>query len=131
MTTYFDGEIIGAQHPFLTRKWHANAKTDRHHWVRARSLVAPPPSAVLTCCMGRLQSKFAAFQPMARTFHQDRFEFDNAACDVIFMRWKVRPPHVPCARGWRSRVTEAAARARSGAVYGAGPPRAAAAGRLL
>ena len=33
MVTYFDGEIIGRRHPFLTRKWDANEEVDTKHWV--------------------------------------------------------------------------------------------------
>ena len=33
LTTFFDGEIISKQHPFLTRKWDADEDVDRKHWV--------------------------------------------------------------------------------------------------
>ena len=33
LTTFFDGEIIGPKHPFLTRKWDADEDVDRKHWV--------------------------------------------------------------------------------------------------
>lgn len=33
MTTFFDGEIISAKYPFLTRKWDADEDVDRKHWV--------------------------------------------------------------------------------------------------
>jgi len=34
LTTFFDGEIISARYPFLTRKWDADEDVDRKHWVR-------------------------------------------------------------------------------------------------
>jgi len=33
LTTFFDGEIISAKFPFLTRKWDADEDVDRKHWV--------------------------------------------------------------------------------------------------
>lgn len=33
LTTFFQGEIIGKKHPFLTRKWDADEEIDRKHWV--------------------------------------------------------------------------------------------------
>lgn len=35
LTTFFDGEIISAKYPFLTRKWDADEDVDRKHWVGA------------------------------------------------------------------------------------------------
>ena len=34
LTTFFDGEIISARYPFLTRKWEADEEVDRKHWVK-------------------------------------------------------------------------------------------------
>lgn len=39
LTTFFDGEIISKQHPFLTRKWDADEDIDRKHWVKLFSLL--------------------------------------------------------------------------------------------
>ena len=33
ITTFFEGEIISARYPFLTRKWEADEDVDRKHWV--------------------------------------------------------------------------------------------------
>ncbi|KAK3755912.1 hypothetical protein QZH41_019434 [Actinostola sp. cb2023] len=66
LTTYFDGEVIGRKHPFLTRKWDADEDVDRKHW-----------------------GKFLAFYQFAKTFNSDSFDYtqlDNL--DFIFMRWK-------------------------------------------
>jgi len=41
LTTFFDGEIISARFPFLTRKWDADEDVDRKHWVS--------PSVSITC----------------------------------------------------------------------------------
>ena len=46
LTTFFDGEIISARFPFLTRKWDADEDVDRKHWV------SPSVSIYLmTCCV--------------------------------------------------------------------------------
>ena len=34
LTTCFEAEIISPKYPFLTRKWDANERIDRTHWVR-------------------------------------------------------------------------------------------------
>ncbi|CAO3570198.1 unnamed protein product [Mortierella alpina] len=34
LTTYFEAEIIGPKHSFLTRKWDADELIDKEHWVR-------------------------------------------------------------------------------------------------
>lgn len=34
LTTYFEAEIIGPKHSFLTRKWDADELIDEEHWVR-------------------------------------------------------------------------------------------------
>lgn len=66
LTTFFDGEIISAKHPFLTRKWDADEDVDRKHW-----------------------SKFAPFAEFADSFNDDRLDYERlrrAPC--VFMRWK-------------------------------------------
>jgi len=67
LTTFFDGEIISRQHPFLTRKWDADEEVDKKHW-----------------------SKFKAFQlNYAKTFNNDAFDFEDLRkSDFVFMRWK-------------------------------------------
>lgn len=68
LTTYFDAEMIGPDHSFMTGKWDASEKSDREHW-----------------------SKFSGFKK-----HRDAF-MRGAPCltspltsssDCIFMRWK-------------------------------------------
>lgn len=67
LTTFFEGEIISKQYPFLTRKWEATEEIDRAHW-----------------------SKFGEFSKrFSQTFNLDSFnynELDNS--DYIYMRWK-------------------------------------------
>ncbi|KXS19871.1 hypothetical protein M427DRAFT_131823 [Gonapodya prolifera JEL478] len=65
LTTYFEGEIIGPRHKFLTRKWNADEYIDRQHWM-----------------------KFHPFRPYETSFNDDDFEYDFRGKDVIFMRWK-------------------------------------------
>ena len=65
LSTYFEAEIIGPKHSFLTRKWEADEHTDRQHWT-----------------------KFPAFQPYEHRFNQDGFHYDFEGKNDIFMRWK-------------------------------------------
>jgi hypothetical protein len=66
LTTFFDGEIINKNNPFLTRKWDADEEVDKKHW-----------------------SKFSAFHHFAKTFNSDTFDCDALKkTDYVFMRWK-------------------------------------------
>ncbi|XP_065826639.1 glucose-induced degradation protein 4 homolog [Oscarella lobularis] len=66
MTTFFEGEIIGDKHPFLTRKWEADEEVDKKHW-----------------------SKFSSFHAYAKSFNSDDFDYQRVVLDnVVFMRWK-------------------------------------------
>lgn len=40
LCTFFEGEIIGEKHHFLTRKWEASEHIDRQHWTRFPSFKA-------------------------------------------------------------------------------------------
>lgn len=65
LTTFFDGEIIGEKHPFLTRKWDADEEVDRKHWGKFQSF-----------------SKFSQF-------NSDKFDYEELKkTDFVFMRWK-------------------------------------------
>ncbi|KAI8894156.1 vacuolar import/degradation protein Vid24 [Globomyces pollinis-pini] len=65
LCTFFEGEIIGEKHSFLTRKWEADESIDRQHW-----------------------SQFPSFKPMEPFFNQDGFKHDFDSDDYIYMRWK-------------------------------------------
>lgn len=66
LTSYFEGEIIGEKHPFLTRKWEAKLEVDQEHW-----------------------SKFPSFSQFADSFNADEFEYDSVKeSDFVYMRWK-------------------------------------------
>ncbi|CAO3570981.1 unnamed protein product [Mortierella alpina] len=65
LTTFFDAEIIGNAHSFVTRKWDADVKVDKEHWTL-----------------------FKPFEPMCDIFTQESFKYDFQDKDVIFMRWK-------------------------------------------
>ncbi|KAF9199866.1 hypothetical protein BGZ49_009962 [Haplosporangium sp. Z 27] len=65
LTTFFDAEIIGNDHSFVTKKWDVDVKTDQEHWTR-----------------------FKPFEPMIDTFATEKFKYDFHDKDVIFMRWK-------------------------------------------
>lgn len=67
LTTFFEGEIISKQYPFLTRKWEATEEIDRAHW-----------------------SKFGEFaNKYSQTFNLDSFDYNELKkSDYIYMRWK-------------------------------------------
>lgn len=68
LTTFFEGEIISRQHPFLTKKWEATEEIDRAHW-----------------------SKLDGFEKYLHTFNEDCFDYDDLnKSDYIYMRWKER-----------------------------------------
>ncbi|OAD66027.1 hypothetical protein PHYBLDRAFT_6932, partial [Phycomyces blakesleeanus NRRL 1555(-)] len=65
LTTYFEGEIIGPKHSFLTRKWQTQQIIDRRHWER-----------------------FDSFKPYLEIFNRDGFVYDPTNKDFVYMRWK-------------------------------------------
>lgn len=65
VTTYFESEIIGPRHGFVTGKWDADAEVDFEHW-----------------------SKFPAFEKYTQNFYNDSFDYSQMDKDFIFMRWK-------------------------------------------
>lgn len=67
LTTFFEGEIISREYPFLTRKWEATEEIDRAHW-----------------------SKFEGFgEKYSQTFNLNSFNYDELKdSDYIYMRWK-------------------------------------------
>ncbi|KAG0202725.1 hypothetical protein BGX28_004859 [Mortierella sp. GBA30] len=65
LTTFFDAEIIGNSHSFITKKWDADVKVDKEHWTL-----------------------FKPFEAMIDAFTQESFKYDFQDQDVIFMRWK-------------------------------------------
>ncbi|MES1904356.1 MAG: GID complex subunit 4, VID24 [Paramarteilia canceri] len=73
LTTFFDGEIIGPDVDFLTRKWQADFDTDLKHW-----------------------GKFKEFEKYKKKF--ENCELDLNTIDrskFLFMRWKEKFL-VPC-----------------------------------
>ncbi|PAA84464.1 hypothetical protein BOX15_Mlig001015g1 [Macrostomum lignano] len=69
MTTYFEGELVGQRHSFLTRKWDVDDEVDRRHW-----------------------SKFPAFaEHLQSAFEADTLDYAALEdSDFVFMRWKER-----------------------------------------
>ncbi|RCH93640.1 GID complex subunit 4, VID24, partial [Rhizopus stolonifer] len=65
LTTFFEGEIIGPDYPFLTRKWQAQQYIDALHW-----------------------GKFPSFHPYIQSFNDDDFVYNPFDKDFIYMRWK-------------------------------------------
>jgi hypothetical protein len=67
MTTYFDAEVIGAQHGFITGKWGATDSEDLKHWGR-----------------------FPAFRQMEHEIEGSRMTLPQRERGALFMRWKER-----------------------------------------
>ena len=65
LTTFFEAEIVGPRHSFLTRKWDADEQVDRQHWM-----------------------KFPAFRQYEHCFNDDNFQYDFWNKNFLFMRWK-------------------------------------------
>ncbi|KAG0250138.1 hypothetical protein BG011_008635 [Mortierella polycephala] len=65
LTTFFDAEIIGDAHSFVTEKWEADENIDKAHW-----------------------SKFKSFGPMQDSFTDEKFNYSSKGKDVLYMRWK-------------------------------------------
>ncbi|KAJ3288667.1 GID complex subunit 4, VID24 [Rhizoclosmatium sp. JEL0117] len=65
LCTFFEAEIIGHQHSFLTRKWDADEKTDRLHWTR-----------------------FPNFSSVESKIKNDNYQYDFMNSDMVYMRWK-------------------------------------------
>jgi len=68
LTTYFEGEIIGTKHTFVTEhpEWGSNERVDRQHWAR-----------------------FSAYKPLSRSPTRAEASTDNwMQKEHLFMRWK-------------------------------------------
>ncbi|KAI0277232.1 vacuolar import and degradation protein-domain-containing protein [Russula aff. rugulosa BPL654] len=66
LTTYFDAEIIGSRHGFLTRGWGADEEGDMVHWAR-----------------------FPAFRHVKNKLKGPHLTMDGSP-GAVFMRWKER-----------------------------------------
>ncbi|KAF8503318.1 vacuolar import and degradation protein-domain-containing protein [Russula emetica] len=66
LTTYFDAEIIGSRHGFLTRGWGADEEGDMVHWAR-----------------------FPAFRHVKNKLKAPHLTMDGYP-GAVFMRWKER-----------------------------------------
>lgn len=65
LTTYFDAEIIGSRHGFLTQKWGADENADMSHWNR-----------------------FPAFKRVKGDMARPGLTISDRDRGVVFMRWK-------------------------------------------
>ncbi|KAF7792982.1 hypothetical protein EIP86_004087 [Pleurotus ostreatoroseus] len=65
LTTYFDAEIIGARHGFLTRNWGATEQEDMVHWAR-----------------------FPAFRHVRHELQKPHLTMCEKDRWAVFMRWK-------------------------------------------
>ncbi|KAE8259096.1 hypothetical protein A4X13_0g1234 [Tilletia indica] len=67
LITFFDAEIIGLKHGFVTGKWGASETQDAKHWGR-----------------------FAPFKPLRKFLDKPDLRFDHFNKPYVFMRWKER-----------------------------------------
>uniref|UniRef100_A0A0W0FLE3 Protein kinase domain-containing protein n=1 Tax=Moniliophthora roreri TaxID=221103 RepID=A0A0W0FLE3_MONRR len=65
LTTYFDAEIIGSRHGFLTQNWGATEQEDLVHW-----------------------SRFPAFRHVKHELQKPRLTMCDRDRGAVFMRWK-------------------------------------------
>eukprot|EP00051_Salpingoeca_urceolata_P019563 m.286989 g.286989 ORF g.286989 m.286989 type:complete len:268 (+) comp19442_c2_seq1:171-974(+) len=65
LITFFEGEVIGEHHSFLTGKWDTDKEIDLQHWQR-----------------------FPAFEAYASLYDAKGFVYDFHSADHVFMRWK-------------------------------------------
>jgi hypothetical protein len=67
MTTYFDAEVIGSKHGFITDKWGASEQDDHTHWNR-----------------------FPAFKNVRHELTGPHLHLPEHERGAVFMRWKER-----------------------------------------
>jgi hypothetical protein len=67
LTTYFDAEIIGSRHGFLTQNWGATEQEDMVHW-----------------------SRFPAFRQVRNELKKPHLTMPDRDRGAVFMRWKER-----------------------------------------
>lgn len=65
LTTYFDAEIVGSRHGFLTQKWGAAEHNDKQHW-----------------------SRFPAFRHVKNECQSPSLTIPDRERGAVFMRWK-------------------------------------------
>ncbi len=68
--------VLIDRYSFMTRKWDADEKTDKDHWVIPSWLTH--------------ESKFPSFERFLRCLYNDKFTYDFENEDFIYMRWKVK-----------------------------------------
>ena len=68
LCTFFEGEIIGEKHAFVTRKWEADENIDKQHWTRFPS--------------------FQKSKQLMTNFNEESFIYNHTDHDYIYMRWK-------------------------------------------
>ncbi|KAI1316112.1 GID complex subunit 4, VID24 [Mortierella claussenii] len=89
LTTYFEAEIIGPRHLFLTHKWDADELIDEEHW----SLFKPFDCLVSSVFYGLDMHHHGEDEPedvprCPHHHHYDPQTYDHRNEDVVFMRWK-------------------------------------------
>mmetsp|Transcript_18034 Transcript_18034/g.41736 ORF Transcript_18034/g.41736 Transcript_18034/m.41736 type:complete len:194 (-) Transcript_18034:469-1050(-) len=65
LTTYFEAEIVGRHHNFVTEKWDADEHTDWEHW-----------------------SKFSSFAKYQDDMRLTKHKIEPLTADNVYMRWK-------------------------------------------
>ncbi|ORY75406.1 vacuolar import and degradation protein, partial [Protomyces lactucae-debilis] len=83
LTTFFEGEIVGAKHSFIThhKHWGASEKTDVEHWTRFQAF---KPIASFAATRQKARAMQADEVPSAQSASSDC----HLKLDHLFMRWK-------------------------------------------
>ncbi|KAG0316111.1 GID complex subunit 4, VID24 [Dissophora globulifera] len=92
LTTYFEAEIIGPKHSFLTHKWDADELTDEEHWTLFEPFKCFARSVFNGLDGQDSDEDMSDSNPSLRSsrhqYHCDPLKYHHQNENVVFMRWK-------------------------------------------
>ncbi|KAG0299709.1 GID complex subunit 4, VID24, partial [Dissophora globulifera] len=92
LTTYFEAEIIGPKHSFLTHKWDADELTDEEHWTLFEPFKCFARSVFNGLDGQDSDEDISDSNPSLRSsrhqYHCDPLKYHHQNENVVFMRWK-------------------------------------------
>ncbi|KAJ3321266.1 GID complex subunit 4, VID24 [Boothiomyces sp. JEL0866] len=74
LCTFFEGEIIGDKHDFLTRKWQANESIDKQHWSSGilNELKSEYPAITFVTIDAKVQVRPIHVYPTLISYHEGK-----------------------------------------------------------
>ncbi|KAF9957556.1 GID complex subunit 4, VID24 [Mortierella alpina] len=87
LTTYFEAEIIGPKHSFLTRKWDADELIDEEHWTLFKPFECLASSVFYGLDVHDGDDE-DDHMPCPHHHHYNPQTYNHRNEDVVFMRWK-------------------------------------------